>query len=330
MMLYAAEDTHYLLGLYDRLRNQLLSAAPDGSLLAQVWADSHALCVRAHEMPRMHAGTVHRLAAKLDATTQRALREDSSAGRAFAALAEWRDRVARQADVSPDLVLPRAAAARIAARRPATVQRLFEACHPVPPAVHACAPHVLDLMRRAERGETGGEWLADAVRWEAGEREAGVEVEGDGGEEGANEREDAFLDWVASQQRGVAMRATPMGTHPSAPDVLGGGQLRKGWTDGAPVVTVAVMPASAEVDGGAGGLEEGGDDSGVAISVRGRSQSRVADALVRAEDAQGQVGGGGSSASRAHERAARILDALDAHALWASLRARTSSRWESV
>lgn len=101
MKKYAQEDTHYLLYLYDLMKNELLSRSKSHNLLLEVLRKSKELCLQRYEKPlftpNAYVGAIETL--NLLLTPQQS--------NVFAALFEWRDRVGREQDESVGYVLPK-------------------------------------------------------------------------------------------------------------------------------------------------------------------------------------------------------------------------------
>jgi exosome complex exonuclease RRP6 len=123
MFYYARSDTHYLLYIYDNLRNELLSSqtqdTPDCALMHQVLDKSKETSLRRHEAFAYDAETgqgstgwfnmlIRQSAGKLS-------REQFSV---FRAVHQWRDELARKEDESPLFVMNNATVFDIARRLP--------------------------------------------------------------------------------------------------------------------------------------------------------------------------------------------------------------------
>jgi exosome complex exonuclease RRP6 len=62
MVKYAREDTHYLLYVYDRMRNELIRRGDEGgSLLQQVLVRSRDVCLRQYQKPQFSDTDYYRL-----------------------------------------------------------------------------------------------------------------------------------------------------------------------------------------------------------------------------------------------------------------------------
>jgi exosome complex exonuclease RRP6 len=102
MLRYAREDTHYLLYIYDRLKNEAIarSATSQYNLLNAVLTRSRDLCLKKYEKDEFSDDSYLKLYNKYNVVfNQQQLR-------VFAALYNWRDKTARAEDESTRYVLP--------------------------------------------------------------------------------------------------------------------------------------------------------------------------------------------------------------------------------
>lgn len=179
MLRYAREDTHYLLGIYDRLRQDLVAHAPAGgdNPIATVLERSHARACARYEKDHFDAAGYRELMRKLGMTgstgplfqpapdavaaddnsgvDDESARPQSPRSRVFAALYDWRDATAREEDESLGYVLPNRLLARLAEVRPASIDALSRTCNPITPALSANGNEVVALIASA---------VADAAR----------------------------------------------------------------------------------------------------------------------------------------------------------------------
>ncbi len=159
LIAYARDDTHYLLGIADRLRNELLSAPTDGdeSGMARMQAvldQSRALCAQHYEKEPVNEATAKALRSKIVRGPLPAANT-----RVFFALTEWRDRVARVADESSHVIMPRRVLAKLAQSPPVSVPDLLQKCRPVTPSIRAHAKHVVDICQQSVAGSYDVPWL---------------------------------------------------------------------------------------------------------------------------------------------------------------------------
>ncbi|XXQ39617.1 HRDC domain-containing protein [Plasmodiophora brassicae] len=117
MIKYARADTHFLLYIYDRLRNQLCNRSPDG--IEDVLARSRALCLKTYAKPVCDATSHLKMLRQFDVSLS------GQQANVLGALYRWRDALARDLDESCGYVLPAAAMMNIARRCPSTERALL-------------------------------------------------------------------------------------------------------------------------------------------------------------------------------------------------------------
>lgn len=127
---YAREDTHYLLYIYDMLRNELINKGNNQqNLLQSVFQRSKLICLKKYEKPKFDENSflsVYKKGKKSFNLQQLY---------AFKNLFAWRDKIARQEDESLGYVLPNHMMFQMAEILPREQQGLLACCHPVPPLV---------------------------------------------------------------------------------------------------------------------------------------------------------------------------------------------------
>ncbi|KAL5482663.1 RRP6 [Sanghuangporus weigelae] len=150
MMQYARADTHFLLYVYDNLRNALLDRAgglPD--LVRAVLDRSQETALRVYK-PEVYdlengngTGGWNTLAEKWGRTLS------GMQLAVFRAVHAWRDVIARTEDESTRYVLPNHYLFQLAERPPADMAALLTVFRPVPPLVRTKATRLLEVIRTA-------------------------------------------------------------------------------------------------------------------------------------------------------------------------------------
>uniref|UniRef100_A0A6B2KXI9 Exosome complex component 10 n=1 Tax=Arcella intermedia TaxID=1963864 RepID=A0A6B2KXI9_9EUKA len=141
MQKYAREDTHYLLYIYDSMKNEAIEkGAGSANLLRSIWLRSRDVCLIKYENP-VFTPDSYKYLLKLHNTL------DDTQTAVFATLYEWRDRTARMEDESVAYVLPNHMMYEIAAKMPLDVNSLFDCCKPVPPCVKNQAAALCQLIQ---------------------------------------------------------------------------------------------------------------------------------------------------------------------------------------
>uniref|UniRef100_A0A8C0AUA1 Exosome complex component 10 n=1 Tax=Buteo japonicus TaxID=224669 RepID=A0A8C0AUA1_9AVES len=130
MVQYARDDTHYLLYIYDKVREALWERGNEQPTQLQVvWQRSKDICLKKYIKPLFSDESyleLYRRQKKHLNTQQLA---------AFRLLFAWRDKMARQEDESTGYVLPNHMLLKIAEELPKEPQGIIACCNPVPPLV---------------------------------------------------------------------------------------------------------------------------------------------------------------------------------------------------
>ncbi|XP_063001211.1 exosome complex component 10 [Elgaria multicarinata webbii] len=130
MLNYARDDTHYLLYIYDRVREELWERANgQPAQLQVVWQRSKTICSKKYVKPIFTEDSYLELyrKQKKHLNTQQLT--------AFKLLFAWRDKMARQEDESTGYVLPNHMLLKIAEELPKEPQGIIACCNPIPPLV---------------------------------------------------------------------------------------------------------------------------------------------------------------------------------------------------
>ncbi|CAK8683667.1 unnamed protein product [Clavelina lepadiformis] len=152
MLYYAQADTHYLLYIYDMMRNNLLDAANgEKRLLYHVLCKSRDICLIRYEKPLITPDS-HLLLLERHERRGRGKKNLHTPQQleALRLLYQWRDSMARQEDESSGYVLPNHMLLQIAEILPREAQGVLACCNPIPPLVrqHVLAMHQLVVEAR--------------------------------------------------------------------------------------------------------------------------------------------------------------------------------------
>ncbi|GJJ15757.1 hypothetical protein Clacol_010035 [Clathrus columnatus] len=161
MLDYARSDTHFLLYIYDNLRNALIAPRTPppnqlpfeaGSPILEVIRRSSetALKVYIKEVYDAEGGTGPGGWEVLSRKWNKSIGSgDDVHSEVFRAVHAWRDGVARKEDESTRYVLPNHYLFRVAARPPSDLPALLAIFHPVPTLVRARSLELLDVIKDA-------------------------------------------------------------------------------------------------------------------------------------------------------------------------------------
>lgn len=162
MLQYARTDTHYLLYIFDRVRNDLLDRDKQNKdvgieLLRNVHNRCNDICLKRYEKPpysdKSHLSVLRKSKSTFNAKQMYAFKE----------LYKWRDKISRKLDESVGYVLPNNLMIRIAEYLPREPQGITALCNPVPPTlkkylsdVHAIILKAIDIpLDEASKVMTG-------------------------------------------------------------------------------------------------------------------------------------------------------------------------------
>lgn len=139
---YARKDTHYLLYIYDRMRNELIEKG--ASFLPTVYNKSTFMCKQRYVKPIMNEDAILNIYCRSRHVF------DQRQMYTFREILYWRDKIARQEDESPGYVLPQHMALDISSKLPREMQGIIACCTPVPSLVrqHLHTIHQIILKAR--------------------------------------------------------------------------------------------------------------------------------------------------------------------------------------
>ncbi|KAG8907725.1 exosome nuclease subunit [Tulasnella sp. 403] len=146
MLFYARSDTHFLLFVYDSLRNALLKRSPQS--IHNVLRHSASTAQNVYESEDTSLDAAHHLMRKWN----KGLWGKQLA--VFEAIFQWRDRIARQEDESIKYVLPNQFLFTLSERPPTDVAKLISTVQPTPPPVRRRADELLEVIKGAISAHT--------------------------------------------------------------------------------------------------------------------------------------------------------------------------------
>ena len=167
MFNYARSDTHFLLYIYDNLRNELIensnTADPEGDLIETVLEHSKEEALQRYEIPTYDAqrglgasGWYHMLYRNPALFN----REQFAV---FKAVHHWRDEVARQEDESVHHVMSKNALFNIAREMPLDMPSLLGCSHPMSQIFRRRMKELLRLIKEAKNVGTSGREMKDEL-----------------------------------------------------------------------------------------------------------------------------------------------------------------------
>ncbi|KAI1636019.1 ribonuclease H-like domain-containing protein [Biscogniauxia mediterranea] len=168
MFYYARSDTHYLLYIYDMLRNKLLqhsSDDPEQDLMRTVLENSKATSLRKHEAFPYDAetgqGPFGWYNMLIRQSTGKLTKEQFSV---FRAVHKWRDEVARREDESPLFVMNNGTLFDIARRMPPDPKALHSLLSSGSSIAKREVSQLFDIIAKAAAEGANGPTVADVIR----------------------------------------------------------------------------------------------------------------------------------------------------------------------
>jgi len=127
---YARQDSHYLLFIYDLMRNELIDKGNNlNNLINAVYCRSTDICMKRYEKPivtpESHLDLYRRSRKFLNSRQMYALQK----------LYLWRDKIAREQDESVEYVLPKHMMLQMSEILPKEMQGVLACCNPIPSLV---------------------------------------------------------------------------------------------------------------------------------------------------------------------------------------------------
>lgn len=157
---YARSDTHYLLYIYDHIRNELLeNSTSEFNLVDYVLEKSKTEALQRYERPVYDAATGQGAGGWYDLMVRSPAVLSSEQFSVLRAVHEWRDNVAREEDEGVQCVFPRHILFRVAQAMPLDLGTLFRTVSPMTPITKERASDLLETIKTAKaEGVNGPEW----------------------------------------------------------------------------------------------------------------------------------------------------------------------------
>ena len=162
MFNYARSDTHFLLYIYDNLRNELLEKSdlslPDGDLIDEVLQKSKAETLQRYERPIYDALRGRGPAGWYNMLWRTPSLFNKEQFAVFRAVHQWRDKLARKEDEGIHQIMPKHVIFNLAREMPMDMPSLLGCSHPISATVRSRTGELLHLIREAKiAGATGPE-----------------------------------------------------------------------------------------------------------------------------------------------------------------------------
>lgn len=141
MITYARADTHFLLYIYDRLRNDVYDQKNGKEGLRTVLDNSRKICMRRYEKFITEESSYMYLRRKFP----QGITEEEDA--ILKEMFKWRDSMAREHDESSRFVLPDDSLMFVVRKKPQTVHKLQSMCSPCSKILKDNANHVVNIIK---------------------------------------------------------------------------------------------------------------------------------------------------------------------------------------
>ncbi|CAO2656384.1 Nn.00g051870.m01.CDS01 [Neocucurbitaria sp. VM-36] len=173
---YARADTHFLLYIFDNMRNELVQKSdfsdPERNKVQDVLLKSKEVALQRYEHPiydtQLGLGPVGWY--KLISRTPAQFTSQQFA--VFRAVHKWRDNLSRQEDESPLFIMPNHAVFSVARAMPSDKPALFNAVQHVSHIVRMHADHLVKVVTEAKQEGVNGPELNDVLKTIADMKEA--------------------------------------------------------------------------------------------------------------------------------------------------------------
>ncbi|OIW26498.1 hypothetical protein CONLIGDRAFT_634766 [Coniochaeta ligniaria NRRL 30616] len=168
MFYYARSDTHYLLYIYDMVRNELISktdpSVPEKDWMGWVLQKSKEISLQRYETPLCDADTGKGSRGWFNVLARSPSGFSPEQFAVYKAVFKWRDDLARREDESPHFVMGQHAVADVARVLPADPKALWSLLPNVSQVVKARIDELFGLVQEAREKGRGGPSMMDFYR----------------------------------------------------------------------------------------------------------------------------------------------------------------------
>ena len=157
---YARSDTHYLLYIFDHLRNELISnSTHKNNLIDYVLEHSKTEALQRYERPVYDAATGQGPGGWYDYLSRNSGGFNKEQFAVFRAVHQWRDEVAREEDEGVQCVFPKHMLYKLATVMPMDMRALYRTLSPMTPITKNRSGRLLEVIKQAKAaGVEGPEW----------------------------------------------------------------------------------------------------------------------------------------------------------------------------
>jgi exosome complex exonuclease RRP6 len=165
MLDYARSDTHYLLFIYDNLRNMLLEAStPDNIFINYVLEESRKEALQRYERAQYDVERGLGSVGWFAPLARRSARFTPEQFGVYRAVHEWRDTTARASDEGPMFIMSQATLFAVAEAMPTTVAGLISVTNPVSKAIKEGSRELVEIIKKGKDTGREGPTVIDVMR----------------------------------------------------------------------------------------------------------------------------------------------------------------------
>ena len=162
---YARSDTHYLLHVFDKIRNMLIEAStPDNNLVDFVLEQSKKEALQRYQRPVYDRERGLGPVSWYGPLSKRSIKFTNEQFGVFRAVHEWRDEEARKQDESPAAILGLNTLFTIANNMPSSTPALLAAANPVSKSVRDNVDQILEIIKKGREGSISFPSLWDIMQ----------------------------------------------------------------------------------------------------------------------------------------------------------------------
>lgn len=168
MFFYARADTHFLLYIYDNMRNELVERSKpvpaEENRLEIVLRKSKETSLFRYDSPRYNAATGKGPGGWFQALIKVPTLLNNEQFAVFKAVHAWRDKIARQDDDSTNFVMPNHTLLSVAKVMPTDMASLLGTVHPISYNVKARTGELLELIKAAKTNAKDGPSMMEVLK----------------------------------------------------------------------------------------------------------------------------------------------------------------------
>ncbi|KAI1619680.1 exosome complex exonuclease Rrp6 [Exophiala viscosa] len=162
---YARSDTHFLLNIYDNIRNMLVEAStPNENLIDFVLRESKKEALQVYERPVYDMETGRGPLGWLGLLMQRSVSFSPQQFSVFRAVHEWRDRKARELDEGLQFIMSNNMVFQVAESMPMSAFNFHASCRGATKNIMGYLPELIEIIKKAKAEGTEGKSVQEVLK----------------------------------------------------------------------------------------------------------------------------------------------------------------------